>query len=39
MLAAPLPPAIGELTLYIDDPTLTDLWIVLIWGTAAGTIT
>ena len=39
MLAAPLPPAIGELTLYIDDPSLTDLWIVLIWGTAAQTTT
>jgi hypothetical protein len=37
MLAAPLPPAIGQLTLYLGDPTLTDLWIVLIWGTTAGT--
>jgi hypothetical protein len=35
LLAAPLPPAIGQLTLYIDDPALTDLWIVLVWGTAA----
>ena len=34
MLAAPLPPAIGELTLYIDDSALTDLWIVLTWGNA-----
>ena len=39
MLAAPLPPPIGELTLYLDDAALTDLWIVLIWGTAARTIT
>jgi len=38
MLAAPLPSAIGELTLYIDHPTLTDLWIVLVWGAAAPTI-
>jgi hypothetical protein len=39
MLAAPLPPAIGELTLYIDTPSLTDLWIVLTWGTAAQAVT
>ena len=39
LLAAPLPPAIGDLTLYIDDTSLTDLWIVLIWGTAGQTIT
>jgi hypothetical protein len=39
MLAAPLPPAIGDLTLYIGDPALTDLWVVLIWGTAARTTT
>lgn len=39
MLAAPLPPAIGDLTLYFDDAALTDLWIVLTWGTAAQTIT
>jgi hypothetical protein len=35
LLAAPLPPALGELTLYLSDPALTDLWIVLTWGTAA----
>jgi len=35
MLAAPLPPATGQLPLYIDTPALTDLWIVLVWGAAA----
>ena len=39
MLAAPLPPALGPLTLYLDDPALTDLWIVLTWGTTARTAT
>jgi hypothetical protein len=38
MLAAPLPSAIGDLTLYLGDAALTDLWIVLVWGAAARTM-
>lgn len=29
----PLPPAWGEFTLHADDNTMTDLWLVLSWGS------
>ncbi|RQX08342.1 hypothetical protein [Micromonospora arida] len=32
LLVEPLPPAVGPLTLYLDDSTITDLWIALTWG-------
>jgi hypothetical protein len=32
-LGAPLPPAIGELILYINDNSMGDLWLVLLWGS------
>ncbi|TNH27808.1 insecticidal toxin protein [Micromonospora orduensis] len=35
LLVEPLPPALGPLTLYLDDSTITDLWIALTWGAAA----
>lgn len=28
----PLPPALGEFTLYLDDNSMQDLWLVLAWG-------
>jgi hypothetical protein len=31
-LADPLPAAIGEVTLYLDDNSLSDLWVALAWG-------
>jgi hypothetical protein len=34
-LPGPLPPAVGDLTLYLDDTTLVDLWLVLTWGTGS----
>ena len=34
LLAEPLPAALGSWTLYLDDPTITDLWIALTWGAA-----
>jgi hypothetical protein len=32
-LADPLPPAIGELSLHLDDNSMRDLWLVLAWGS------
>jgi hypothetical protein len=32
-LGDPLPPAIGELTLHLDDNSMRDLWLVLRWGS------
>jgi hypothetical protein len=32
LLADPLPPALGPLTLYLDTTALTDLWVALSWG-------
>ena len=32
----PLPPARGEVTLYLNDNTMTDLWLVLTWGAQQG---
>jgi hypothetical protein len=29
----PLPPAIGELSLHLDDNSMRDLWLVLAWGS------
>ena len=28
----PLPPPIGKLTLYLNDKSMTDLWVALTWG-------
>jgi hypothetical protein len=28
----PLPPAVGELTLHLDDNSIRDLWLALTWG-------
>jgi hypothetical protein len=32
-LGDPLPPALGELTLHLDDNSMTDLWLALSWGS------
>lgn len=32
-LSDPLPPALGELSLRLDDNSMADLWLVLSWGT------
>jgi hypothetical protein len=32
-LGEPLPPALGALTLRLDDNSITDLWMVLTWGS------
>ena len=32
LLAEPLPAALGTFTLYLDDPTITDLWLTVSWG-------
>jgi len=31
-LTGELPPAVGELTWYLDDNTMRDLWVALTWG-------
>ncbi len=31
-LSAPMPAAVGELSRFLDDNTMSDLWIVLTWG-------
>jgi hypothetical protein len=35
LLAAPLPPAVGEVTLYVADTAISDLWLALAWGGPA----
>ena len=32
LLAAPLPPAIGTFTLYVEGGPVSDLWLALVWG-------
>lgn len=32
-LAEPLPPALGELSWFLDDTSIRDLWLVLSWGS------
>jgi hypothetical protein len=31
-LAGPLPAAVGMVTLYLDDTSISDLWLSLVWG-------
>ena len=31
-LAEPLPAATGAFTLYLDDNSISDLWLALVWG-------
>ena len=33
-LTGPLPAAVGTFTLYLDDNSITDLWLALVWGAA-----
>jgi hypothetical protein len=35
LLVDPLPAALGPMTLYLDTPTLTDLWVALTWGAGS----
>ena len=35
LLAAPLPPAVGTFTLYVEGDPVSDLWLALVWGAPA----
>jgi hypothetical protein len=34
-LAAPLPPPVGDLALFLDDNSMSDVWLALTWGAPA----
>jgi hypothetical protein len=31
-ISAPLPPAVGPISMYLDDNSMNDIWIALTWG-------